>query len=57
MLPFVRASITPDFSKYLRNSSFFESGVWKSRVARWRDGVGWYLVGCHEDWSRMRRTE
>ena len=27
--PLVRASITPDFSRYLRNSSFFESGVYK----------------------------
>ena len=28
-IPFVNASTTPAFSKYLRNSSFFASGVYK----------------------------
>jgi hypothetical protein len=40
-LPLVSASITPDFSRYLRNSSFFESGVYEGVCVSEgrRDGV------------------
>lgn len=44
-IPFVSASITPDFSKYLRNSSFLESGVWRHSVdAVYGSGHTWYEV-------------
>jgi hypothetical protein len=43
-LPLVSASITPLFSRYFRNSSFFESGVYeRGRAAPERDkGRTWY---------------
>jgi hypothetical protein len=32
--PFVRASITPLFSRYFLNSSFLESGVYRNKKLR-----------------------
>ena len=34
-LPFVNASMTPLFSKYFRNSCFFDSGVYKEKEGRY----------------------
>jgi hypothetical protein len=44
-LPFVKASITPLFSRYFRNSCFFDSGVYKDEFDQLAgQGVQLYVI-------------